>query len=197
MTILFAEMHFWLTRQSSTRLAGRTTASTLPLPKRNPVRYRLVEASPVKTFFTPTTTTTQTGFWSAGVGVTIPVLDIPKLMADIRAQDARTEQAVLAYEKSVQTAYGEADNALVRLAADQRRIAQLSAGEQRAARALAAAKTRYEAGLDDLQTMLGVESSWRNARANLTSARVQALRRAVQVYKALGGGWTPPPVTSR
>ena len=146
---------------------------------------------------TPTTTTTQTGFWSAGVGVTIPVLDIPKLMADIRAQDARTEQAVLAYEKSVQTAYGEADNALVRLAADQRRIAQLSAGEQRAARALAAARTRYEAGLDELQTMLGVESSWRNARANLTSARVQALRRAVQVYKALGGGWTPPPVTSR
>jgi outer membrane protein TolC len=47
----------------------------------------------------------------------------------------------------------------------------------------------YARGLTDLQTALSTEQSWRATRAQLTSAQVQALRRAVQAYKALGGGW--------
>lgn len=137
----------------------------------------------------PSTTTSSTGFWSFGLGVTVPVLDIPRLLQDIHAQDARTEQAVIAYERAVQTAYGEADNALVRLAADQRRLTLLKAGEASARSASSAARLRYQRGLDDLQTALAAEQSWRSARAALTSEQVQAIRRAVQVYKALGGGW--------
>ena len=147
---------------------------------------------------TPTTTTTSTGFWSIGVGVSWPVLDIPRILQDIRAQDARTEQAVVAYERAVQTAYGEADNALVRLAADQRRITLLKAGEASARAAFNAARIRYQRGLDDLQQLLSAEQSWRSARSAMTAQQVQGLRRAVQVYKALGGGWaaTSPPVAA-
>ena len=139
--------------------------------------------------FVPATNTSSSGFWSFGLGVTIPVLDIPRLLEDIRAQDARTEQAVIAYERTVQTAYGEADNALVRLASDERRLAILKAGELSARAASSAARRRYQLGLDDLQTTLSAEQAWRNTRAALTSQQVQTVRRAVQVYKALGGGW--------
>jgi histidine ammonia-lyase len=62
------------------------------------------------------------------------VLNIPALLADIDAQNARTQQAAIAYEKAVQTAYGEAENAMVQLAADQRRVALLTDGEARARR---------------------------------------------------------------
>jgi outer membrane protein TolC len=117
------------------------------------------------------------------------VLDIPRLLQDMRVQDARTEQAVIAYEKAVQTAYGEAENALVRLSADERRVALLKDGEARAGRAYEAARKRYAMGLDDLQTALSAEQSWRTTRSALTAERVQALRRTVQTYKALGGGW--------
>jgi len=130
-----------------------------------------------------------TRFWSLGGTVTQPVLSIPRLLADLKAQDARTEQAVIAYEKSVQVAYGEADSALVRLAADRRRVALLTDGEVRARRAYEAARLRYARGLDDLQTALAAEQSWRSVRSQLTAAQVQGLRRAVQTYKALGGGW--------
>lgn len=130
-----------------------------------------------------------TRYWSIGGSVTQPVLSIPRLLADLKAQDARTEQAVIAYEKAVQAAYGEADSALVRLDADHRRVALLTDGEARARRAYEASRTRYAAGLDDLQTTLGAEQSWRSVRSQLTAAQVQALRRAVQTYKALGGGW--------
>lgn len=127
--------------------------------------------------------------WSIGAGVTIPVLDIPRLLAELRAQDARTEQAALSYEKAVQTAYGEAENALVRLEADRRRVALLAEGERRAQLAYEAARIRYSRGLGDLQTALSAEQAWRATRSQLTAAQVQSVRRAVQAYQAVGGGW--------
>ena len=130
-----------------------------------------------------------TRFWSIGGAVSQPILSIPRMLVDMKVQSARAEQAVIAYEKAVQTAYGEADNALVRLAADHRRVDLLTDGEERAKRASEAARKRYALGLDDLQTALGAEQSWRSVRSQLTGAQVQALRRAVQTYKALGGGW--------
>ena len=137
----------------------------------------------------PAQQTTSLGFWSLGAGVTVPVLDIPRLLYDAKAEDARTEQAVIAYEKTVQTAYGEAENALVNLAAGKRAVAVLTDGEARAHRASDGTRKLYAMGLDDLTTALTAEQSWRTTRSALTAERVQALRRAVQTYKALGGGW--------
>jgi outer membrane protein TolC len=137
----------------------------------------------------PSQQTTDLGFWSLGAGVSVPVLDIPRLLYDAKAEDARTEQAVIAYEKTVQTAYGEAENALVNLGAGERAVGVLADGEARARRAFADSQTRYRMGLDDLTAMLSAEQTWRATRSALTSERVQALRRAVQTYKALGGGW--------
>jgi outer membrane protein, multidrug efflux system len=130
--------------------------------------------------------------WTMGVAASQPVLSIPRLLADIKAQNARTEQAVLGYEKAVRTAFAEAEGALVRLDADTRGAAMLRDGAERAERAYRASAARYANGLVDLQTALSAEQAWRATRSQLTSAEVQALRRTVQTYKALGGGWSPP-----
>ncbi|WP_293382274.1 efflux transporter outer membrane subunit [Phenylobacterium sp.] len=125
----------------------------------------------------------------SGLAVTQPVLSIPKLLAELRAQNARTEQAVDAYEKTLQTAFTDSEGALVRLDADRKRVALLTDGEARAERGYKATKLGYDRGLNDLQTALSAEQSWRSTRSQLTAAQVQAARRTVQVYKALGGGW--------
>lgn len=127
--------------------------------------------------------------WTIGGTLTQPILSIPRLLADLKAQNARTEQAVLNYEKTVQTAFGEAEGALVRLDADRRRVALLTEGERRAERGYRAARNGYDRGLIDLESTLIAEQSWRATRAALTAAQVQALRRAVQAYRAIGGGW--------
>jgi NodT family efflux transporter outer membrane factor (OMF) lipoprotein len=127
--------------------------------------------------------------WSIGGTVSQPILTIPKLLADLKSQNAKTEQAVVAYEKAVQTAFSEAEAAMVQLDADRRSVALLTDGEVRAARAYKAARLGYDRGLNDLQTTLGAETTWRTTRTQLTAAEVQALRRSVQAYKALGGGW--------
>ena len=136
-------------------------------------------------------TSTTSSAWTIGANVSIPVLNIPALLADIDAQNARTQQAAIAYEKAIQTAYGEAENAMLQLAADQRRVDFLAAGEARAERAYNANRKGYGLGLIDLTTTLQAEQSWRASRLALTDARTDALLHAVQTYKALGGGWSP------
>jgi multidrug efflux system outer membrane protein len=133
--------------------------------------------------------TTETQNWSIGGSVLQPVLSIPRLLSELKVQNARTEQAVTAYEKAVQTAFQEAEGALVNLDADRRRVALLAEGETRAAKAYQAARIGYARGLTDLNSTLSAEQAWRAVRTQLTSAQVQALRRSVQAYKALGGGW--------
>ncbi len=139
--------------------------------------------------FFPQEQTTKTDYWSVGVNLDQPVLDIPRLLQDAKAQGARTEEAVVAYEQAVQDAYGDAENALVELSADETRIQILEEGEARAKRAYDAERTRFSLGVDDITTVLSAEQTWRTDRTELTAERVQALRRAVQTYKALGGGW--------
>jgi NodT family efflux transporter outer membrane factor (OMF) lipoprotein len=132
---------------------------------------------------------TETQNWSIGGSVMQPILSIPRLMSELKVQNARTEQAVTAYEKAVQTAFQEAEGALVNLDADRKRVALLTDGEARARRAFNAASIGYQRGLTDLDSTLSAEQSWRAIRAQLTAAQVQALRRSVQAYKAIGGGW--------
>jgi outer membrane protein, multidrug efflux system len=132
-----------------------------------------------------------TAFWAFGLGLSLPILDRGRLLAELRASGARAEQAVLGYERAVQTAYSEADQALTLLEADRNRVAVLRAGEGRARVAYDAAQRRYELGLDNLTTLLDAERAWRAARSAAASAHGQALRRSVQAFRAFGGGWTP------
>jgi NodT family efflux transporter outer membrane factor (OMF) lipoprotein len=139
-------------------------------------------------------TESTTSVWSIGVGALVPILDRPRLLAELRAERARGEQAVIAYEKAVQTAYGEAANALTTLQADQTRIARLESAETGARFAFDAARRGFQAGLTDMTSLLDAERAWRGARSSLNAVRAQALQDAVAAFKALGGGWTSTPL---
>ena len=112
------------------------------------------------------------------------------LLAEIDAQTARGEQAVIAYEKAVQTAYGEAENGLTTLAADIARLRDLANAEDRARYAFQAQRKGYDAGIVDLDTLLATERTWRETRVALAGQRTNALIDAVTAFKALGGGWS-------
>ena len=129
--------------------------------------------------------------WQLGIGATVPILDRPKLMAQIRIQTARAEQAVSAYEKAVQSAYSDAEKSMTNLKSDQDRTTLLIESEKNARFAFDAATKGYQAGLTDLTTLLQAEQGWRSAKTALTSLQTSTLVDSVTVFKALGGGWTP------
>jgi len=132
-----------------------------------------------------------TSIWSIAAGLTLPILDRRRLLAGIQVQDARVEQAVIAYEAAVQGAYGEAESRLTTLAADQTRLGQLAEAETQARAAFDAQSLGYRAGIVDLTTLLTSERTWRASLNVLNALKATALRDAVDTIKALGGGWTP------
>ena len=132
--------------------------------------------------------------WSLGLNATAPVLDRPRLLAVVRGQRARGEQAVIAYEKAVQDAYRDAENGLNTLDSDRKRLASLQTAVDRARFAFDAKRRGYDLGLTDLTTLLAAESTWRQARLTLATAQVVTLMDSATLFQALGGGWTPPPL---
>jgi multidrug efflux system outer membrane protein len=130
-------------------------------------------------------------FWTLAANATLPVLDRPRLLSLVRQQRDVAEQAVIAYEKSVQTAYGDAETAFTYFDSDKRRVNLLVSAEKNAGFAYQAKQTGYSRGLNDLQTALTAEASWHQARLSLASAQVTLMQRSVQIFKALGGGWSP------
>jgi NodT family efflux transporter outer membrane factor (OMF) lipoprotein len=133
--------------------------------------------------------------WTLATGLLVPVLDRARLLSQIGAQTARGEQAVIAYELAVQSAYGDAENALTTLSADLERLERLSYAEQRARVAFTAQQQGYKAGIVDLDTLLQTEQAWRSARIALAAIKTSALTEAVTSFKALGGGWSPEPTS--
>ncbi len=132
-----------------------------------------------------------TGIWSVVGGLTVPVLDRPRLMAALRISEARGQQAVISYERAVQAAYGDAEKALVTLAATRQRSIQLERAEANAHRAFDTARKGYQAGLTDLTTLRQIERTWRQNRAALQAAQAGLLTGSIGAIRALGGGWNP------
>ncbi len=130
-------------------------------------------------------------FWNLGAGLLVPVLDRGRLLAEVQVSGARAEQAVIGYERAVQTAVSEADQALVQLEGERMRVVQLTEAEARARAAYDAAQRGYQAGLTDLQVLLDAERAYRGARSALSAARTSSLQRSAQAFRALGGGWSP------
>ena len=62
---------------------------------------------------------------------------------------------------------------------------------QESQRAYDLSLVRYKAGSIDFQTLLNVQNSLFSAEDALAQARLARLVAAVQLYKALGGGWKP------
>lgn len=129
---------------------------------------------------------------SAGIaaGITSPIFNAGRIRANIEAQDAVEEQAWNDYRSSVLTALSEVEDALIACRRSAERLATLEKAAASAREAATLAQQRYEAGVTDIITvldtqriLLGLEESLFTVRANRTIAYIQ-------LYKALGGGWS-------
>jgi multidrug efflux system outer membrane protein len=124
-------------------------------------------------------------------GVSVPLFTGGRLANTTRAAQARAEQARLRYEQTVLQAFREAGDALVavRTARDQR-VAQEA--QVRALRsAVQLAELRYRGGVASYLEVLEAQRSLFGAELGLSQTQLLELGSVVQIYKALGGGWTP------
>lgn len=120
------------------------------------------------------------------------LFDGGRVRAEIRARDAQSRQAALAYEQAVLAALGDAERTLSDYRADvdtlQRRDGALAASR----RSYGHAEARYAAGDISMFELLADARLLHEAEMAATRARTTAAVQLVAVYKALGGGWGAP-----
>ena len=118
-----------------------------------------------------------------------PIFHGGEAHANIHAKDEERQQAYLAYQKAVLAAVQNAEDALVRYAAEQRRFVSLNAAVMRDRSSTAIASQQYQAGLTNYVNVLTAQSNELQARDQLAQNQQAMAVDIGALYKALGGGW--------
>jgi multidrug efflux system outer membrane protein len=134
----------------------------------------------------------ETKLWNVTLGIAQPLFDAGKLKAGQRAAEARYEQGVAEYTKTVLTAFSEVERAfLTRKEQIERRKRTLGfLVEARATQRVA--ESRYSRGLVDYLTVLEAQQTRFQAEENLVLVDLAILSNRVALHRALGGGWAEP-----
>jgi outer membrane protein, multidrug efflux system len=121
-----------------------------------------------------------------------PVFDGGALRGQLEQAKGRYDELLANYRKAVVQAFTDVDNALTawRYTSEQEALQQQAVVI--AQRALAAARAQIAAGTADVTTLLSVETTLFNAEDALAQIRLARFLALLNLYKALGGGWTTP-----
>jgi multidrug efflux system outer membrane protein len=120
----------------------------------------------------------------------LPIFDAGRNRANLDASNAARDIAIAQYEKAIQTAFREVADALAGSATlgDQLSAQQLQATAE--AERFRLAELRYRNGVSSFLDVLDAQRSLFATQQALTQTRLAQQQNQVNLYKALGGGWT-------
>ena len=123
-------------------------------------------------------------------GLAAPVLNRSALKADYGRSAARQRAAYWNYQKAIQTGFEEVSTNLRGLE-NYRRVAALRQQEVTAlTRAVAVSNDLYRASYANYLEVVTAQRSVLEAELNLTNTRREQYQLMIDLYRALGGGWT-------
>jgi multidrug efflux system outer membrane protein len=127
--------------------------------------------------------------WSLGGGALGPIFTGGAITGQVHASEAVQRQALTAYLQTVQSAFRDVDDALIRVQKSRERLA----AEGRRVQALddyaRLAKLRYDEGYASYIEVLDAQRSLFDAELQYISVRGDVYTSLVNTYKAMGGGW--------
>jgi len=127
--------------------------------------------------------------WNLTPQLTQPIFTAGRLKSNVRLTEAEREQALIQYEKTIQTAFAEVSNGLIA----HQRTRESRAKQEDLVYALQdrlrLAYLRYNGGVDTQLDALDADRDLYSAELSLSQIRLDEVLTVVQLYKALGGGW--------
>ncbi|WP_395699582.1 efflux transporter outer membrane subunit [Aquabacterium sp.] len=129
-------------------------------------------------------------FWNYGPQIAATLFDGGRIAGNVREAEARQRELVIAYQRAIQAAFREVDDALARhkLLGDRIGVQQLQiAATQEAARL---ARNRYEGGYSSYQEVLDAEALVLQSQISNVNAQGNQLDALIAVFRTMGGGWT-------
>jgi NodT family efflux transporter outer membrane factor (OMF) lipoprotein len=124
-----------------------------------------------------------------GPGISWNILNYGRIANNVRAEDARFQQAVLNYRDTVLRANEEVENGIISYLNEQDRVRSLDRSTRAAARSVELALLQYQKGLIAYQPLLDSQRELVGQQDALAQSRGLVGLNLVAIYKALGGGW--------
>ena len=134
------------------------------------------------------------GIWNGGLSLNLPVFDSGRLNSKVDQATAEQKQLLASYERAVQNAFTEVNDALVNLRQNTEREAALNASQSSASNALEIANNRYKSGYTGYLEVLDAQRVFNDASLAYVQSRQARLTATVELFKALGGGWVALPI---
>jgi multidrug efflux system outer membrane protein len=131
--------------------------------------------------------------WEAGAGATLPLMDLRSTAANVDGAEARRDAAAALYAGTVQTAFQETLDALANVESNRDVLRAQDERVDALANARRVATARYEAGRIGYLEVLDIERQVRQVEQEQVGARLNLLQATVDLFRALGGGWSVPP----
>jgi multidrug efflux system outer membrane protein len=130
--------------------------------------------------------------WQFGPAVSVPLFTGGALRGNLKLARARFDEAVAQYQKTVQNSFREVSDSLIAYERTREFRARQEENTQAHRSATDLANIRYEGGVTSYLEVLYNEQELFSAELSLAQARLNELLSVVQLYRALGGGWTAP-----
>jgi outer membrane protein, multidrug efflux system len=127
--------------------------------------------------------------WALSAGLTQPIFHGGALRGQVVFSNARYAELLSAYHKTVITAFGNVENALVAAQQTKEQQARQQEAVERARRAFQFAQTQMSAGTVNILTVLNTENALFSAQDELVQVKYLHLQSLVDLFTALGGGW--------
>ena len=128
-------------------------------------------------------------FYTGAAGIAQPVLEHRNLKTQYEVAEVKRDEAVINFRQSVLNAGAEVVNALVQLDKLKTQQQISSAQVDTLHKAIGNATLLFKSGLADYLEVITAQSNSLTAELNLADVQRQRLSAAVELYRALGGGW--------
>lgn len=127
-------------------------------------------------------------YGSIGPAISWPIFQGGSIYANVKAEEARMDEAFLAYELAIQEAYREVRNAYAEYTQQYHRYQALQGAVKAAQDAVAISNDLYKNGLRDFTAVIDAQRSLLSLEEALVISRGQITVNLIALYKALGGG---------
>ncbi len=127
--------------------------------------------------------------YSFGPTFVWPFLNYGRIRNSVRVQDARLQQALVAYRDTVIQAAREVEDAMAAYVGTQAQDEILEEGVRTAHRSARLSLLRYQEGFADYQRVLQAQQALFGQQQRYAANRGDILRSFVALYRGLGGGW--------
>jgi outer membrane protein TolC len=128
--------------------------------------------------------------WSVGGSILAPLFEGGRLTAQAQAAGAQRDQAAFSYRRTALTAFREVEDALAAVGLIDAQIVFAQSQRDALAEGLRLATNRYREGYSPYLEQLDAQRGLLGAQLSLIQLRADALSARIQLFQAMGGGWS-------